>query len=77
MNIIHRHVPNPNANGTHRRKKRENAETVVAQRVRRFLMAFPARLERAAFRLGGEPSIQLRYGNVFLFKWLGKAPAFA
>ena len=52
MNIIHRHVPNPNANGTHRRKKRENAETVAAQRVRRFLMAFPARLERAAFRLG-------------------------
>lgn len=55
MNIIHRHVPNPNANRKHRRKKRENAETVAAQRVRRFLMAFPARLERAAFRLGEAP----------------------
>ena len=30
-----------------------------------FVLAFPARVERAAFRLGGERSILLSYGNIF------------
>ena len=37
-----------------------------------FVLAFPARVERAAFRLGGERSILLSYGNIFKkFPWLG------
>ena len=32
-----------------------------------FLMVFPARFERAAFRLGGERSFLLSYGNIKIF----------
>ena len=46
------------------KEKQKKLQTLENKGLQRYMLASPARLERAAFRLGGERSIQLSYGDV-------------